>query len=661
MAGKLSLKSVLVAAYTFGLSQVGAFPAAASVEGVSELGSPYSNLQSRQQSPFIVTGVRDGVTQGQVPVRKDIREMMKNRTEFELFLLALQRFYSLPQSSDLSYYAVSGVHGRPYKAWAAVPNGRGANPNTGYCTHGDLLFLPWHRPYLAIYEQFIWNNAREVVNQFPDSDPRKAAFRTALSGLRIPYWDWASDSSVPAEVGSMKTIEVANPQVAGARQSIANPLYSYKFTDLSELPGAPFNRMPETYRYARIVSGRYESQPTVLNNAMTGIGGSLRNRVYQMLTAQAYKDFNLAGTKVTNHPGQFDDSFEGIHDTIHGTVGGGNIAGHMGQVPYAAFDPIFWLHHTNVDRLFAIWQGINPNSMAFNGFSGSGTFALAPQTAENLDTPLPPFRQSNTAYFSSRSAVRTSTFGYAYPETLASEMGSASPADVMASVNRIYGFRVPAGVLRAAANINRRKRSLDERSTDDNNSQVQSSGRLNDPPAVGALVPVEHKIVDLETENYTEWTANIQVNSGAFNGSFSIHFFLGDSNVTDPALMPTEKSYIGTHSIFANPETANNMLVAGAIPLTSALLNKVVDKQVDSLLPESVVPYLLKNLRAKVTVGARIVDLTSVKDLAIKISAAIVTLPKTIQDAPQWGNFETKVNFIDVPAGKFLPVPATKH
>jgi tyrosinase len=35
-------------------------------------------------------------------------------------------------------------------------------------------------------------------------------------------------------------------------------------------------------------------------------------------------------------------SIEGVHDTVHGVAGGG---GHMSVVPYAAFDPLFWLHH----------------------------------------------------------------------------------------------------------------------------------------------------------------------------------------------------------------------------------------------------------------------------------------------------------------------------
>jgi tyrosinase len=44
-----------------------------------------------------------------------------------------------------------GIHGRPYIPWdgvQAVPGGSG----TGYCTHSSVLFLTWHRPFLALFE-----------------------------------------------------------------------------------------------------------------------------------------------------------------------------------------------------------------------------------------------------------------------------------------------------------------------------------------------------------------------------------------------------------------------------------------------------------------------------------------------------------------------------
>jgi tyrosinase len=53
------------------------------------------------------------------------------------------------------------------------------------------------------------------------------------------------------------------------------------------------------------------------------------------------------------------------HGSIHVDVG--NQRG-MGQVPWAANDPIFWLHHCNIDRLWASWNkagGRNPKDGDF--------------------------------------------------------------------------------------------------------------------------------------------------------------------------------------------------------------------------------------------------------------------------------------------------------
>lgn len=46
----------------------------------------------------------------------------------------------------------------------------------------------------------------------------------------------------------------------------------------------------------------------------------------------------------------------------------------MGHPGYAAFDPIFWLHHCNVDRIFALWQVLSPNSYVTDQIAVNSTF-----------------------------------------------------------------------------------------------------------------------------------------------------------------------------------------------------------------------------------------------------------------------------------------------
>jgi hypothetical protein len=45
-----------------------------------------------------------------------------------------------------------------------------------------------------------------------------------------------------------------------------------------------------------------------------------------------------------------------VHGYVHCTVGPTCPVAHMGDVPVAGNDPIFYLHHANIDRLWACWQ-----------------------------------------------------------------------------------------------------------------------------------------------------------------------------------------------------------------------------------------------------------------------------------------------------------------
>jgi tyrosinase len=57
----------------------------------------------------------------------------------------------------------------------------------------------------------------------------------------------------------------------------------------------------------------------------------------------------------------------GLHGNIHVFTGNGQ---GMGQIPWAANDPIFWMHHCNIDRIWTSWNNAghaNPNTAAWLG------------------------------------------------------------------------------------------------------------------------------------------------------------------------------------------------------------------------------------------------------------------------------------------------------
>lgn len=53
---------------------------------------------------------------------------------------------------------------------------------------------------------------------------------------------------------------------------------------------------------------------------------------------------------------QFTSELEGLHNTVHGWVGGT-----MNNIQVSPADPIFWMHHAEVDRLWSVWQTRRPN------------------------------------------------------------------------------------------------------------------------------------------------------------------------------------------------------------------------------------------------------------------------------------------------------------
>ncbi|MEA2080578.1 MAG: tyrosinase family protein [Pseudomonadota bacterium] len=51
----------------------------------------------------------------------------------------------------------------------------------------------------------------------------------------------------------------------------------------------------------------------------------------------------------------FAPALEGIHNTGHVWVGGS-----MSTIANAPADPVFWMHHAEIDRIWNEWQGLNP-------------------------------------------------------------------------------------------------------------------------------------------------------------------------------------------------------------------------------------------------------------------------------------------------------------
>lgn len=74
----------------------------------------------------------------------------------------------------------------------------------------------------------------------------------------------------------------------------------------------------------------------------------------------------------------------GVHGGGHYTIGGDP----GGDLFVSPGDPAFWVHHGQIDRIWTIWQALDPKNRQY-AISGTGTFLNSPPSANTtLQTPV---------------------------------------------------------------------------------------------------------------------------------------------------------------------------------------------------------------------------------------------------------------------------------
>ena len=123
---------------------------------------------------------------------------------------------------------------------------------------------------------------------------------------------------------------------------------------------------------------------------------------------------------------------------------------------------------------------------------------------------------------------------------------------------------------------------------------------------------VERDIKDLEHNGkYLEWITNLKVQKHALGTTFTVHVFLGDFDTENAASWLSAPNKVGTFAVLGDSaetgcgkckkDQESELQITSQIPLTLALVERYLVHQLDSLRPESVVPYLQKNLHWRAT------------------------------------------------------------
>ncbi|KAF2030837.1 Di-copper centre-containing protein [Setomelanomma holmii] len=550
--------------------------------------------------------------------RLEIRELERKPDQFNVLLLGLQRFQNVSQDNPLSYFSIAGIHGRPFMPWGGVE--KDPQGSSGYCRHSSNIFATWHRPFLALFEERIYQNAQEVISLFPEGE-FKNRMSEALHSFRLPYWDAAAvppigEGSYPWCV-QRKTIEVELPcGTSTCRGFIANPLYSYVF---HPLPVESFRSVPEgskeedrwvewnrTIRNPTAHDATAESQDRVVAINLDWNCDNIRQRTYQMLAMQK-NYYNISNNAVKNSQGEVVDSLESVHDTLHNTVGNG---GHMWQTQYSSFDPIFWLLHANTDRMLALWQGLHPDSYVTNHSNSLATFATPPKSWADENTPLLPFRCDPSGGFWTSLTVRDHTvFGYTYPELT----DLAENDTLIHRVNALYG-----------------ENATSQFSWDQNQKHEPDSEEPTASSISSSTTPQAQRL-DVQYHYF----ANVRAAKGGADKAYQVFVYLdADQSSGDATSSGNSPSMVGFtgfqstayHASELSPDEKQE--TGGVVALTKALEEEVRAGQLASLDEVTVASYLQEHMSWRVaTADNPGVTAENVPDLQIEVTWAKMTPP----------------------------------
>ncbi|CAG2172012.1 unnamed protein product, partial [Oppiella nova] len=204
--------------------------------------------------------------------------------------------------NPLGFYFQANIHGWDEYDGSETANYIADHFNWHKCTHEQYFFLVWHRMYLYFFERIL----------------RKAS---GNPNLTVPYWDYSDP----------RAREIPQPFRIPAND-VTNPLYtSHRCRHINE--GKPLNA-EITDPYPSLNSRFFTANKSNVLNVCHSIGGGrLETPVF-----------------LSDREGLLERL---PHDRIHVYVGGPG--GFMADLCNAAKDPVFWIHHCMIDRIWESW------------------------------------------------------------------------------------------------------------------------------------------------------------------------------------------------------------------------------------------------------------------------------------------------------------------
>ncbi|KAK0548762.1 cytochrome c oxidase subunit 1, partial [Tilletia horrida] len=196
-----------------------------------------------------------------------------------------------------------------------------------YVVHYVAAFLPWHRLFLLAHHRAL----RDCGYLGP-----------------MPYWDW----SIDADTGNVLSSPIFSDTLGiGGNGSYPNGTvtkgpFAYLPLDYSSNPDFNASRVLDQPHYLRRTIGVRNAHNSTQRLSEQAYNSSA---VHRVLTASV-SNFSVFWPLLEGLPKRLDIVGAGPHSAIHEMMGGDLF------YPHSPFEPMFFLHHANIDRLWWAWQ-----------------------------------------------------------------------------------------------------------------------------------------------------------------------------------------------------------------------------------------------------------------------------------------------------------------
>ena len=261
-----------------------------------------------------------------------------DKTSSWWFFAAIHGEYVTPQSMRRrGAFPWKNIPPPPQVGTAPLPSPSLIAQYWDQCQHQSWFFPPWHRGYLLALEAQI---RADII---------------ALGGpstWALPYWNYfgpASQFEIPPAFAQAKLPDGSNnPLNVKARYGPDGDGKAYVPTlaGIAAHPGDP------NFAFGPV------TQDVMTNTVYTGKNSHTK-----------LPGFGGPQTGFSHGGGTSGNLEDNPHNMVHSYVGGsspdGSTPGLMSVPALAALDPIFYLHHANIDRMWAVWNhsgNKNPNN-----------------------------------------------------------------------------------------------------------------------------------------------------------------------------------------------------------------------------------------------------------------------------------------------------------